>query len=52
MAWALEDYDRILKLRERQKDFDRIMKENLQAEEEGGRGKAKDLGSRPGGSSC
>ena len=36
MAWALEDYDQILKLGERRKDFDRVIKENLQAEEEEG----------------
>ena len=34
MAWALQDYDWILKLRETRKDFGRVMKENLQAEEQ------------------
>ena len=34
MAWALQDYDRILKLEETQKDFSRVMKEKLQAKEQ------------------
>ena len=34
MAWALQDCDRILKLGETQKDFGRVMKEKLQAEEQ------------------
>ena len=34
MAWALQDYDRTLKLREKRKDFGHVMKENLKAEEE------------------
>ena len=34
MAWALEDYDRPLRVGKRRLEFGRIMKENLQAEEE------------------
>ena len=34
MAWALQDCDQTLKLREKRKDFDHTMKENLKAEEE------------------
>ena len=34
MAWALQDCDRTLKLGENRKDFGRVMKENLKAEEE------------------
>ena len=34
MAWALQDCDWTLKLGEKQKDFNRVMKENLKEEEE------------------
>ena len=34
MAWALQDYDWILKLEEMRKDFSCVMKESLQAEEQ------------------
>ena len=34
MAWVLQDCDRVLKLGEKQKNFGRIMKENLKAEDE------------------
>ena len=34
MAWALQDYYRTLKLGEKGKDFGRVMKENLKADEE------------------
>ena len=34
MAWALQDYDRILKLGESRKDFGHVMKEKLQAKEQ------------------
>ena len=32
MAWVLEDCDRPLRIGERREDYDRVMKENLQAE--------------------
>ena len=41
MAWALQDYDRTLKNREKRKDFGHALKENLKEEEEG-RKKAKE----------
>ena len=34
MAWALQDCDRTLKLRESRKDFGRAMKEKLRKEEQ------------------
>ena len=34
MAWALQDCDPTLKLKEKQKNFSCIMKENLKVEEE------------------
>ena len=34
MAWVLQDCDKILKLGESRKEFDRTMKEKLQAEEQ------------------
>ena len=34
MAWAYQDCDRTLQLREQQKDFNRRMKEKLQEEKE------------------
>ena len=34
MAWALQDCDRTLKLEKRRKDFGRVMKENLKADDE------------------
>ena len=42
MAWAHQDCDQTLKLREQRKDFGRRMKEKLRAEEEL-RQKAKEL---------
>ena len=34
MAWALQDCEQTLKLREKRKDFGCVMKEKLKAEEE------------------